>query len=112
MATLPAGINPLLSPKPKKRTLRTASRGFRYPSPPGDIIPEWGARIDRNAGRQLIGTGGRHHSGIGGRLAPASAPGATRRLMSARCKDMASALAAGRTRAAVARRRGQTAPKM
>ena len=25
-----------------------------------------GARIDRNAGRQLIGTGGRHHSGIGG----------------------------------------------
>src|SRR6266481_9884227 len=55
-------------PKPKKRTLRTASGGSRYPSPPGDIIPEWGARIDRNAGRQLIGTGGRHHSGIGGGL--------------------------------------------
>src|SRR5260221_311917 len=62
-------------PKPKKRTLRTASRGFRYPSPPGDIIPEWWARIDRNAGRQLIGTGGRHHSGIGGRLPPESASG-------------------------------------
>src|SRR5260221_39890 len=37
-------------PKPKKRTLRTASRGSRYSSPPGDIIPEWG--------RGLIGTPG------------------------------------------------------
>jgi putative ATP-dependent endonuclease of the OLD family len=63
-------------PKPKKRTLRTASRGSCYSSPPGDIIPEWWARIDRNAGRQLIGIGGRHHSGIRGRLAPESAPDA------------------------------------
>jgi hypothetical protein len=37
---------------------------------PGRIIPEWWARINRNAGRQLIGIGGRHHLGIGGRLAP------------------------------------------
>jgi hypothetical protein len=37
------------------------------------MIPEWWARINRNAGRQLIGTGGRHHPGIGGRLAPESA---------------------------------------
>ena len=56
----------------KLRTLR--QRTGLTPTPPGgDIIPEWGARIDRNAGRQLIGTGGRHHSGIGGRLAPESA---------------------------------------
>src|SRR5580693_9558278 len=40
---------------------------------PGGIIPEWWARINRNAGRQLIGMGGRHHPGIGGRLAPESA---------------------------------------
>src|SRR6266481_1999170 len=53
-------------PKPKKRTLRTASGGFRYPSPPGgDIIPEWGARIDRNRGAPSFRNRGR--------LAPESA---------------------------------------
>src|ERR1700691_3125675 len=40
---------------------------------PGGIIPEWWARINRNAGRQLIGMGGRHHLGIRGRIAPESA---------------------------------------
>jgi hypothetical protein len=38
------------SAKAKKRALRTASGGFRYPSLPDDIIPEWWARIDRNKG--------------------------------------------------------------
>ena len=42
----------------------------------------------------------------------ACAPGATCLLISARCKDSISALACGRTRAAVARRAGQTAPKI
>src|SRR5438105_12214055 len=42
----------------------------------------------------------------------ACAPGATRRPISARCMDIASVSAAGRTSAAVARRCGQTAPKM
>src|SRR6266478_976701 len=61
-------------PKPKKRTLRPASRGFRYPSPPGGvIIPQCGARIDRNAGQQLIGTGGAPSFRNRGRLAPESA---------------------------------------
>src|SRR5882757_6516548 len=72
IATLSAGIDPLLG-KAKERTLHTASRGLRNPALPGDIIPEWWARINRNAGRQLIGTGGRHHPGISGRLAPESA---------------------------------------
>ena len=45
----------------------------RPPTDPGGIIPEWRARINPNAGRQLIGIGGRYHPGIGGRLAPESA---------------------------------------
>src|SRR5712671_3931801 len=60
-------------PKPKKRTLRTASRGFRYPSPPGDIIPEWGRGLIGTPGGNWSEQRGRHHSGIGGRLAPESA---------------------------------------
>jgi transposase len=43
------------------------------PATPNGTIPEWWARINRNAGRQLIGMGGRHHPGTGGRLAPESA---------------------------------------
>ena len=41
----------------------------------------------------------------------ACAPGATLRAISAKCSDMTSALAVGMTRAAAARRSGQTAPK-
>jgi conjugative transfer signal peptidase TraF len=73
MATLSAGIDPLLS---------QSQRNGPYTQPaeaPGILATQaassrnrW-ARINRNAGRQLIGTGGRHHSGIGGRLAPESA---------------------------------------
>src|SRR5260221_5317790 len=74
MATLPAGINPLLSQSQRSGPYAQPAEAPVIPHPPGDIIPEWWARIDRNAGRRLIGIGGRHHSGIGGRLAPESAP--------------------------------------
>ena len=77
-------LSPLASippqPKPKKRTLRTASGGSPTSLTPGGIIPEWWARINRNAGRQLIGMGGRHHPGIGGRLAPEFAANTSLRL--------------------------------
>lgn len=49
-------------PKPKKRTYTQPAELSDIPATPGGIIPEWWARINRNAGRQLIG--------IGGRLAP------------------------------------------
>src|SRR6266542_2634702 len=35
---------------------------------PGKIIPEWWATSSRNAGRNYLGMGGRHHSGITGGL--------------------------------------------
>jgi len=59
MATLQLSLLASIPPaKAKERILRTASGGFRYPSPPGAIIPERWARINRNVGRQSIGTGG------------------------------------------------------
>jgi hypothetical protein len=73
MATLPAGINPLLSQSQRSEPYAQPAEAPVIPYPPGGIIPERWARIDRNAERQLIGIGGRHHSGIGGRLAPESA---------------------------------------
>src|SRR6266481_1999169 len=61
MATLPAGINPLLS---------QSQRSGPYAQPAeASVIPHpRGATSSRNGGRGLIGTGGRHHSGIGGGL--------------------------------------------
>ena len=50
-----------------------ASRGFPNRPTPGGFIPEWRAGSNRNAARDHLGMGGRHHSGIGGRLAPKSA---------------------------------------
>jgi hypothetical protein len=43
------------------------------PAIPGEIIPEWWAISSRNAGRNYLRMGGRHHSGIMGGLAPESA---------------------------------------
>src|SRR5882757_5259004 len=73
IATLSAGIDPLLGKSQRNGPYTQPAEVSEIPVPPGDIIPEWWARINRNAGRQLIGTGGRHHRGIGGRLAPESA---------------------------------------
>ena len=61
-------------PQPKSRPYAQPAEAPVIPSHPGDIIPESWARINRNAGRQLIGIGGRHHLGIDGRLAPEPAP--------------------------------------
>src|SRR5260370_10107398 len=60
-------------PNPKSRPYAQPAEAPAILTHPGDIIPESWARINRNAGRQLIGTGGRHHLGIDGRLAPESA---------------------------------------
>jgi hypothetical protein len=35
---------------------------------PGEIIPEWWTTSSRNGGRNYLGMGGRHHSGIMGSL--------------------------------------------
>src|SRR5260370_42325098 len=60
-------------PNPKSRPYAQPAEAPAILTHPGDIIPESWARINRNAGRQLIGTGGRHHLGMDGRLAPESA---------------------------------------
>ncbi|MFZ1093922.1 MAG: hypothetical protein WAN75_32715, partial [Xanthobacteraceae bacterium] len=45
------------------------------PAIPGEIIPEWWATSSRNGGRNYLGMGGRHHSGImGGLLRNPQAP--------------------------------------
>src|SRR3981189_3695656 len=74
IATLSAGIDPLLSQSQRNGPYTQPAELSDIPATPGGIIPEWWARINRNAGRQLIGIGGRHHLGIGGRLAPEFAP--------------------------------------
>src|SRR6516165_986809 len=71
--TLPAGIKSAPRPQPKSRPYAQPAEAPATPTHPGDIIPESWARINRNAGRQLIGIGGRHHLGIDGRLASESA---------------------------------------
>ena len=70
METLSAGIDPLLGQSQRADPTHSQRRLSAIPVTPGDIIPESWARINRNAGRQLIGIGGRHHLGIDGRLAP------------------------------------------
>src|SRR4249919_2930578 len=44
------------------------SRPAEAPAIPGEIIPEWWATSSRNGGRNYLGMGGRHHSGIMGGL--------------------------------------------
>src|SRR6266566_6097198 len=73
IATLSAGIDPLLSQSQRNGPYTQPAKLSDIPTTPGGIIPEWWTGINRNAGRQLIGIGGRHHPGIGGRLAPESA---------------------------------------
>src|SRR5436190_11338349 len=51
--------------EPKERDL---SRSAEAPATPGEIIPEWWATSSRNGGRNYLGMGGRHHSGIMGGL--------------------------------------------
>src|SRR5215471_16841781 len=60
------------APRPKPKS-RPYAKSAEAPPFPGGFIPESWARIDRNAGRQLIGIDGRHHLGINGRLASDSA---------------------------------------
>src|ERR1700730_9582480 len=56
-------VSPLKQPKEPD-----LSRPAEAPATPGDIIPEWWATSSRNGGRNYLGIGGRHHSGIMGDL--------------------------------------------
>src|SRR5262245_19099489 len=68
------------APRPKPKS-RPYAKSAEAPPFPGGFIPESWARIDRNAGRQLIGIDGRHHLGINGRLASDSALGVSRKVV-------------------------------